>query len=377
MMISMISFTEKGMELSFRLAEVIRTAVRKEAELKKEMTGKAGLQNVVSEETECRLFTKCSAHPLKDGIEFVGGPLGDWAGEQMDKKNALVFIGACGIAVRAVAPYITNKLHDSPVLVADERGNYVIPLLSGHVGGANELAVFLAEGIGAVPVITTATDLNGKFAVDLFAKRNGLAIADKGGIAKVSAKVLAGQSVTLSVEEGHIKEDVRLPEGIGLVPYPPAGYVDIVITSEKREFDRAVLLFPKEYVIGMGCRRGKEGEQIEKFVKKTLEELDILNVQVAALASIDLKKDEAGFLDFCRTNGISFLTYSAEELRGVKGTFHSSGFVREKTGVDNVCERAALKACGCGGKLIYEKHGADGMTIAVAKRDWSVRFDEA
>lgn len=361
-MISVISFTKQGMELSFRLAEAVKAD---------------GGQNAVSKGTECRLYTKCSAHFPWDGIEFVPGSVGEWAGEQMEQKNALVFIGACGIAVRAIAPYIADKLHDSPVLVADEKGNYVIPLLSGHVGGANELAVFLAEGIGAVPVITTATDLNGKFAVDLFAKRNGLAIADKGGIAKVSAKVLAGQSVTLSVEEGHIEGGAKLPEGIGLVPYPPAGYVDIVIASEKREFDRAVLLFPKEYIIGMGCRRGKEGEEIEKFIKKTLEELDLSMLQVASLVSIDLKKDEAGFLDFCRTNGIPFLTYSAGELGSVKGSFHSSDFVREKTGVDNVCERAALRACGCGGKLIYEKHGADGMTIAVAKRDWSVGFDEA
>lgn len=105
-----------------------------------------------------------------------------WAGEQMAAHHALVFVGACGIAVRAIAPWITDKLHDSPVLVMDEQGQYVIPLLSGHVGGANELAVRLAEELGAVPVITTATDLHGSFAVDLFAKRNDLWIHNRRGL---------------------------------------------------------------------------------------------------------------------------------------------------------------------------------------------------
>ena len=105
-------------------------------------------------------------------IRYVEEGMGEWAGKQMAEKHTLLFIGACGIAVRAIAPYITDKLHDSAVLVMDEGGNYIIPILSGHVGGANEIAVKIAVEIGAVPVITTATDINGKFAVDLFAKRN-------------------------------------------------------------------------------------------------------------------------------------------------------------------------------------------------------------
>lgn len=355
--VSMISFTKKGMELSRKLVK----DVNEEAEPKRR---------------EYKLFTKCSACTHEEGVEFVKESVGEWAGKQMGRKNALVFIGACGIAVRAVAPYITDKLHDSPVIVADEGGNFVIPILSGHMGGANELAVFLAEKTGAVPVITTATDLNGKFAVDLFAKKNGLAVLNKEGIARVSSKVLAGERITMSIEEGHLKEDHRLLQGIQIVPYPPSEYVDIVVTSEKREFDGTVFLSPREYIIGMGCKRGKEGGKIERFIRKSMEELGISDVQAAALASIDLKKEEPGLLAFCKTNSIPFLTYSADELKGVKGEFHWSDFVEEKTGVDNVCERAALKACGLKGRLVYEKHAEDGMTIAIAKRDWSVDFDE-
>ncbi len=354
--VSVISFTKKGLELSEKLAK--------------------GKEEAAWEKREYKLFTKCSACMHEEGVGFVNESIGEWAGEQMRRKNAMVFVGACGIAVRAVAPYVTDKLHDSPVLVADEGGNYVIPILSGHMGGANELAVFLAQKIGAVPVITTATDLNGKFAVDLFAKKNGLAVLNKEGIARVSSKVLAGERITMSIEEGHLKEASRLSQGIQLVPYPPSKYVDIVVASEKRGVDGAVFLSPREYIIGMGCKRGKEGEKIERFIRKSMEELGVSDVQVAALASIDLKKQEAGLLSFCGENNIPFLTYSADELKNVNGEFHSSCFVEEKTGVDNVCERAALKACGEKGRLVYEKHAEDGMTIAIAKRDWSVEFDE-
>ncbi|MGN0326196.1 MAG: hypothetical protein ACI4DW_07780, partial [Lachnospiraceae bacterium] len=135
MKLSMISFTENGKLLSVNIAKLL-------------------------DGTEYALYTKCHAFCQEEQtVRFVTQSIGEWAKEQFEERNALLFIGACGIAVRAIAPYITDKLHDSPVLVMDEKGQYVIPILSGHVGGANELAVTLAEKIGAKPVITTATDI--------------------------------------------------------------------------------------------------------------------------------------------------------------------------------------------------------------------------
>ncbi|MBR1865783.1 MAG: cobalamin biosynthesis protein [Lachnospiraceae bacterium] len=324
-----------------------------------------------------QVFTKCTTCPElvhKHGIRYVKQPLADWAKEQMNEGNALLFIGACGIAVRAVAPNITDKLHDSPVLVMDEKGRYVIPVLSGHMGGANELALMLAEKTGAEPVITTATDLNDRFAVDLFAKKNRLFIVNREGIARVSSKVLAGQGITMAVETGHFREDVPLPEGITMAAYPPAQYVDIVVTSEKREFDTAILLRPREYVIGIGCKRGKEIEPVRGFIMRALQELGITGTQVAMLASIDRKREEASLLTWSRQEQIPFVTYSAAELQKVEGNVNRSDFVREKVGVDNVCERAALRACEGHGKLVYEKHAENGMTIAVARREWKAGF---
>lgn len=352
--VSVISFTERGIELSRKIKQVWN-------------------------EVEIILYTKCSSYVSKqdDGdILTVESSLGEWTGKQMKEKCVLLFIGSCGIAVRSIAPYVTDKLHDSPVLVLDEMGNYVIPILSGHVGGANELACILADKLQAVPVITTATDLNKKFAVDLFAKKNSLTIQEKAGIARVSSKVLAGEKIRVSIQPEYFQEGDRLPEQLCLASYPPEDEVDILITSEEQSHRAGIVLKPKEYVIGMGCRKGVEAERIEALIERTLDQAGISLSQVRGLASIDLKKDEQGFLTWSRKTGIPFVTYTPEQLLEVQGNFHSSDFVRQKTGVDNVCERAALKMCEEVGTLVCAKHAENGMTIAIAKGKWRVIFSE-
>lgn len=362
MRLSIISFTEKGKRLSERIVTLFEN------------------------DMDVRLYTKCRAcmgEDIRSAVLPVKTSVGEWAGEQMRERNAMLFIGACGIAVRAAAPFLTDKLHDAPVLVMDENGKYVIPILSGHMGGANELANDIAKKAGAVPVITTATDISRKFAVDLFARRNGFSIMNKDGIAKVSSKVLAGEEITISIEPGHritMEENgggtgkICLPDGVRLISYPPAENADIVITSKEGMFDTAILLKPKEYVIGMGCKRGKSVAEIDRFIAKKAEELGISGTQIFALASISQKSNERGMVEWCRKERIPFLTYTAEELQNVKGKFSESSFVREQVGVDNVCERAAMKTCKEAGELIASKHAENGMTIAVAKREWAVCF---
>lgn len=353
MELSVISFTEAGIALSRTVAEQWK-------------------DGTVS------LYTKCSRYQevQTEELVYVTEPIGEWAGRQMQERRALLFIGACGIAVRAIAPHIVSKLYDSPVLVMDERGQYVIPLLAGHMGGANELAGELAERMGVVPVITTATDIQRRFAVDMFAKHNGLHIKRKETIARISSKVLAGEEVTLSVETGHMQEGAVCPRGIRLVEYPPREGVDILVSSEGKEFPAQMLLQPKEYVIGMGCRKGKEAEAIEELIQRVLDEQQIGLEQVSLLASVDVKKEEAGFLTWSRKHRVPFVTFTAQELKEQEGIFHTSAFVEEQIGIGNVCERAALKACKWGGHLVAEKCAENGMTIAIAKRDWRVTFDE-
>ena len=347
MKLSIISFTVRGI----RLAEELAERWQRENRL----------------EEPPALYAKCAAFFEKGAdspIIRVLDSVTEWAGERMSGEGALVFIGACGIAVRAIAPWLTDKSRDNPVLVMDERGEFVIPILSGHLGGANELAAQIAALMGAVPVITTATDINHVFSVDLFAKKNGLEIVNRDGIAKVSARALAGGTLTVSVQGEFLPDENSadssepgnpVPEGIRLVEYPPKEPADIVV--------------------GMGCKRGKDPVEIADFIARSLREAGILEGEILALATIDRKKDEEGFLRWCREKRVPLLACSAEELAQVQGEFHGSEFVREQVGVDNVCERAALRASGPGGVLVYEKKRAEGMTLAIARREWSVTWD--
>ena len=383
MKVSIISFTLKGIELSLK----IKKAFSREAE--EDLCLYTKCSHAEKSLTERKLTEKNLAEKdlVESGLSYVEQPLTEWTGEQMKEHRSLLFIGACGIAVRAIAPFLTDKLNDMPVLVMDEQGRFVIPILAGHVGGANELALSLAERMGSTPVITTATDLNHCFAVDLFARRNALHIVNKDGIAKVSSRILAGEEVTMAVEEGHFREgeagspgrgkvpgEINVPEGIRLVSTESP--VDILVAPASYGQGRLLTLRPKEYVIGIGCKRGKTAEQIEHFVNSVLKESGISMEQVAAFVSIDRKKDEEGILWMSSHYGIPFVTCSAEELQQVEGNFHASEFVKSQVGVDNVCERAALRFSGMGGTLITEKQAEDGITAAIAKRRWSVSFYE-
>lgn len=384
MKLAIISFTENGIKLSQTVA--------------KRLSGR-----------KVTIYTKCSRYTAEDlKVQRVKESLQVWTAQRMAEGEALLFIGACGIAVRAIAPNLTDKLHDVPVLVMDEEGRYVIPILSGHVGGANELARELSDLIDARPVITTATDVQKKFAVDLFAKRNHLEIMNKDGIAKVSTKALAGEQLTIAVRAQNIEcyhpkfcevceEDFTEAENpllreasmhkhdwkvcgveppLRLVPYVEDQPVDVVVSEMPDNKNALIWLRPRRYVVGMGCRKNKDPEELLDFYMKTLEKAMVEPGEVYALASIDKKKDEPGLLAISERMRIPFFTYTAEELNRVGACVHSSEFVKAQVGVDNVCERAALAGCGANGTLIYEKQAFDGMTIAIAERNWSVILDE-
>ena len=382
MKISVISFTKTGQQL----AERIRENMRGENETIILYTKCSRKMTVQTAENSEDVTTHTLGIIPNKGVNVPTDNTGDtiavheslsaWAGEQMASHHALIFVGACGIAVRAIAPWITDKLHDSPVLVMDEQGQYVIPLLSGHVGGANELAARLAEALGAIPVITTATDLHGSFAVDLFAKRNNLWICNKEGIARVSSKVLSGEEITMSVQTGHLAADEDIPTGIRLCAYPPAEKVDVLIADGTEEIFRKesaeLLLQPKKYILGVGCKKNTDSAKLDSFLKKILDEQGIVIEQIAALASIDVKKEERCLLEFSEKYRIPFWTYTAQELQAVPGEFHSSEFVKVQVGVDNVCERAAMKAAGADGRICRAKQAQDGMTVAIAEKVWKV-----
>ncbi|MBQ1316202.1 MAG: cobalt-precorrin 5A hydrolase [Lachnospiraceae bacterium] len=299
--------------------------------------------------------------------DVIAGSAGDWAAEGFREDDALIFVCAAGIAVRAVAPCIKDKTKDPAVIVMDEAGRYVIPLLSGHIGGGNALAEEIARLTGAAAVLTTATDVNGVFAVDVFAKKNRLRISDRELAKAVSAALLAGEKVGFRSD---VPVSGVLPDGL------TEGEADLGIYIGRRQaslpYPRTLILTPQRYTAGIGCRRGKSAKELSAFLLKQLTALGIGAEELSAVSSIDLKKDETGILELASELGVPFLTFTAKELAAVPGTFSGSAFVLSKTGVDSVCERAAVRAFG--GRLIAGKSASDGMTCAIAVSEEEISF---
>ena len=284
-----------------------------------------------------------------------------------DKYDALVFICACGIAVRTIAPHIVSKTTDPAVIVIDDRGRFVIPILSGHIGGANALAVRLAELLGAQAAVTTATDTGGHFSPDSFAVANGLIITDMNAAKFVASAVLSGEKIGLLSDY----ECINIPEEITESAKCRIGLY--IGTEEKKPFPVTLKLVPKNIVLGIGCKRGTEFRAIDTLVRMSLHNADIPMERVAEIATIDIKKDEHGLLRFCEKYGFELRTYTAQELMETEGDFSSSMFVKKVTGVDNVCERSAVKCSG--GRLIIRKKAANGVTLAAAEKPLILDFE--
>ena len=296
--------------------------------------------------------------------------LKDFAKESFDCHIPLVFIGATGIAVRTIAPFIDNKLSDIPVIVIDERGINVIPILSGHYGMGNDLARDFAKVLNANPVITTATDVEGVYAIDSFAARNGFRILDKSKIKDVSMKLLEGQIVYYKNEIEDLKFQDKEPKNINQAS---GEKIDFIFTNDKKKDDGTLILTPETLVIGMGCKRGKSFEELLDFILEdyTLEEL---KDNLYGICSIDKKANEIGLLKLAAYLHCKFITFMVEELESVSGDFSESEFVKENVGVGNVSERAAVCA---GAKLIVKKQARDGMTKAYGTRDLrSIKWQE-
>lgn len=384
-----------------------------------QQTGEKLKKALEEQEHAVSLYTKSKYIP-----ESIKESTKEWAGKQFESADGIIFIGATGIAVRSIAPYVASKKTDPAVLVTDECGKFVISLLSGHLGGANELALQAAEALHAVPIVTTATDLEGKFAVDDFAKKNNCHIFRMKEAKEVSAALLAGEKVGFYSEfpwEGelpdglvnccglrdenwisenepgtNVQNDNQIKSASDLFPK-----VGIAVTIHKNctPFLSTTHVVPQAVALGMGCRKNKEAQAVEKAAFTCLEENQIYPQAVACLASIDIKKEEPGLLALAEKMGIPFETFSSEELLAVKGEFTASSFVSRTVGVDNVCERSALKAAQdriClntgripernqtkpgtrrGGehcRLIQRKQAADGVTAALVLADWRIHFE--
>jgi len=372
---------------------------------------------------------KITAEKLKEGLFGAGHTvkaeafadirmsLRKYTEQHFYEKDAMIYVGAAGIAVRAIAPWVRSKETDPAILCVDEAGRFVIPLLSGHLGGANDLAMLAAEILGAVPVITTATDLRQAFAVDVFAKKNQLTILNLKTAKGISAAILRGGRVGL-FSELTILGDMP-PE---LSPEEPQQY-NIVIADGTGERGKALLrkaeetwmerlqhgineseacdeekagaesaggdtargetaheeaagedsllvLAARRAVLGLGCRRGASNRQVREAAETALREAKVSFLELSGIATIDRKKDEPALVALAARWRLPLLTYSAEELENVSGTYSNSDFVRQTVGIGNVCERAAVLALTeqFSGELPEEAEGFDDRSLILRKK---------
>lgn len=326
-------------------------------------------------------------HDMKYLVPWMNS-LGEWTKSQFESRDGIIFVGAAGIAVRAIAPYVKDKMTDPAVVVVDDQGRFSISLLSGHVGGANDLAERVAELLDAVPVITTATDGHGMFAIDVFARERGFLISDREAAKEISADLLDGRPVGFysdfpvygKLPEGFTREErCRRAVWITFRNRPGEEWPGKLCVSGSvlSETEHVLRLVPKVLSVGIGCRRGTKESVIEAAVCHVFEEYGLDMQAIACVASVDLKKKEAGLTEFCRKRNLEFTTCGAGELEKVPGEFTESEFVRETTGTGSVCERAAvwdaMKDSDNGTvQLTVKKQALDGVTVAVAVRHMAV-----
>lgn len=256
--------------------------------------------------------------------------LRDAVDDNFNKFDALIFITATGIAVRMIAPHIVSKLSDPAVLVIDELGRHVISLLSGHVGGANDLALKVAEIIKSEPVITTATDVNNKFAIDSIAAKLGLMPEPKEAIKVINSAILNGEPV-----------------------YVTAG-------------DTVLNLTPMKLIAGIGCRRGTSKELIEAAVIEACKKISQPLARIDLLASVDIKKDEDGLIEFAKSIDREIKFFDVETLQRTIERYNlsESAFVKKTIGVGNICEAAAL-SCVEHGRVALNKTKFEKVTVAL------------
>lgn len=299
-------------------------------------------------------------YPEINIIKYSDGAVRDFWGT----GKSLIFIMAAGIVVRTIAPLVKDKRTDPAVVMMDEKGKFITSLLSGHLGGANTLAGKIAQFLGGTPVISTASDVNNLPSLDLWVKEQGLVIEDWGLLPHVGTEL---------INSGALKVYTEIPVELPDVFYKvdDAGIADVCITNKKiiRPLPylqkEQLYLRPKNLVVGIGCNRGTSTTEIEGVVKKVFDEHNLSLLSVRVLATIDLKADEPGLMDFARKSQIKIVTFTPDELNGVRG-IEKSEAVFKATGAYAVSEAAALIASG-DGPLIVRKQKAGNVTLAIAE----------
>ncbi len=309
--------------------------------------------------------------------------------------KSIVFIMATGIVVRTIAPFIQSKLSDPAILVSDEKGKNIISLLSGHIGGANELTLCISELIGANPVITTATDVNNKASLDMISKKLNAHIDDfKESVKLINSMLVNNKTVGIYIDGDYSIdtrgfeildkidniEAVEKLEKIIVISNKENIYGDNLVDSVNKTIDELNVNFrlstdtlskkiinvtPRNIVVGIGCRRNTDSEYLKQCILDLFNQNNLSVKSIKEIGSIDIKHDEKAIIDLSKYLSVPFKTISSEEISKVDDLFDKSDFVKKQVGVYSVAEPVAYILSE--GNLLIKKHKYKGITISVGR----------
>ncbi len=285
--------------------------------------------------------------------------------QQWNPGNELVFIMAAGIVIRTIAPLLTDKTTDPAVVVMDEAGKHVVSLLSGHLGGGNSLARNIATALDAEPVITTASDVAGLPALDLWARNNNLRLENPGTLPAAMIQLLNTRTL-------RVFSDCDIPMPAAFEQTTDMHHADVIVSASEdirspQSATLPVIMRPGVLTVGIGCNSGTTEGEIEASVRATLRIANIAFGSIRNIATIDLKAQEPGLVSFCTKHHFALVAFSATELNKVPNVGRSETVFRA-TGAYAVAEPAALLASGVDWLLI-DKHKYQKVTVAVARQD--------
>jgi len=310
---------------------------------------------------EARIFAKPEISDIEE--HHLNGKLGDVMAAQFNKFDCHLFIMATGIVVRLVAPLIKHKSQDPAVLVADEKGQFVISLLSGHLGRANENCKYIADLIDAKPVITTASDVQGKMAVDSLAMKVKGELIDFDRATNITALIVENKEIGIVSD---ITVNVDLPDKMTVVSKAEGkdGYIYISNRPCKDMEEPYAYIRLPNVVLGVGCRRGKPKAELLKAINDVLESLNIPIKCIRKIGTVDVKADEVGLIELADELKVPLEIWSRDKISEIESNFQGSDFVKEQIGVSAVAEPVGYLASNKGNKLAG-KIKKDGITISV------------
>ncbi len=296
--------------------------------------------------------------------------LADAVAREFYRFRAHIFFMSTGITVRMISPHLRHKTEDPAVVAVDDAGRFAVSLVSGHLGGANHLARFVGEAIGAVPVITTATDANDLPSIDLIARERGLVIENPEAIKFVNMAFLERRPVRLMDPYGLLEG--RIPASMladrNAPEEPEEEDVPAVLVDDRicKAGTKTLRLRPRSLSVGIGCNRGTPESEIRDLLERVCRTEGLAPGSIRNLATIDIKNDEIGILALTRTLGLPLEFYSRDALNQVQTIENPSAYAEKHTGARSVCEAAAILASR-NGTLIVPKKKTRNVTIALAR----------